>query len=410
MIYSRQMTAIMFWLIVAMSSAHAAPTVVYGFDGTGQNEEYQSFENKSNVWWFLQSHRSSDESVKPVYAAGVGSVDRFKYGYRNIPGLITGSGGRDIVDSMYDDLVDNFKKGHTGIVLVGFSRGAALAREFANVIYERGNPLKYRKGKRPYGKPPTIKFMGLFDTVYSFGNPAGKVDLGYTKSIPLNVKAVAQAIAGLEKRNTFDLWSVHTSKSDYKNNPNPTGSINSGNYRIEKKFDAGHNEVGGVHKHRYNSYPALKWMIEQAREAGVRMAIPRSDSYGKGDEVDGSGNGIGKRQIYMSKKLKKVPAFTYKKAKKGCEGRQIYISGTRCYACPDGYKRFSPTRKMTHPEACTERGVSFGKKKKPAKYVWGANGCPKHQFKFKGYCMKCPEGTKRKHVAGIDSGYCKVIK
>lgn len=106
---------------------------------------------------------------------------------------------------------------------------------------------------------------------------------------------------------------------------------------------------------------------------------------------------------------KKVKAKKYKKAKRGCEGKQVYRSGTKCYACPEGYKRTSVTRKMTHPEACKERGVGFGKDKVKAKYVWGANGCPKHQFKYKGYCMKYPKGTKRIHVAGIDTGYCKVL-
>ncbi|HAI96903.1 MAG: hypothetical protein CL866_02635 [Cycloclasticus sp.] len=104
----------------------------------------------------------------------------------------------------------------------------------------------------------------------------------------------------------------------------------------------------------------------------------------------------------------KVKAKRYKKAKRGCEGTQVYRSGTKCYSCPKGYKRTSPTRKMTHPEACKERGVGFGKEKVAAKYVWGANGCPKYQFKYKGYCMKCPKGTKRIHVAGVDTGYCKV--
>lgn len=104
----------------------------------------------------------------------------------------------------------------------------------------------------------------------------------------------------------------------------------------------------------------------------------------------------------------KVKAKKYKKAKRGCEGTQVYRSGTRCYKCPEGYKRTSLTRKMTHPEACKERGVGFGKDKVAAKYVWGANGCPKYQFKYKGYCMKCPKGTKRIHVAGVDTGYCKV--
>ena len=104
----------------------------------------------------------------------------------------------------------------------------------------------------------------------------------------------------------------------------------------------------------------------------------------------------------------KVKAKKYKKAKRGCEGKQVYRSGTSCYACPNGYKRTSLTRKMTHPEACKKRGVGFNKEKKSAKYVWGANGCPKHQFKHKGYCKKCPKGTKRIHVAGLDTGSCRI--
>lgn len=101
----------------------------------------------------------------------------------------------------------------------------------------------------------------------------------------------------------------------------------------------------------------------------------------------------------------RVKAKKYKKAKRGCEGKQVYRSGTRCYKCPEGYKRYSPLRKMTDPQACTERG--WGKDTTRAKYVWGANGCPKHQFKYKGFCMKCPEGTKRIHISGVDTGYCK---
>jgi cytochrome c5 len=104
----------------------------------------------------------------------------------------------------------------------------------------------------------------------------------------------------------------------------------------------------------------------------------------------------------------KVKAKRYAKAKRGCEGKQVYRSGTQCFSCPAGYKRTSPTRKMTHPEACKERGVGFGKDKVAAKYVWGANGCPKYQFKYKGYCMKCPKGTKRIHTAGLDTGYCRI--
>ncbi len=103
---------------------------------------------------------------------------------------------------------------------------------------------------------------------------------------------------------------------------------------------------------------------------------------------------------------KKIAAVKIRKAKKGCKGKQIYLSSGACYACPNGYRRYSPTRKMTHPKACTERGL--GRDTIKAKYMWQANGCKKGQFKHKGYCKVCPEGSKRIHVAGLDTGYCKV--
>jgi len=124
------------------------------------------------------------------------------------------------------------------------------------------------------------------------------------------------------------------------------------------------------------------------------------------DDEDYSEEDYGEEE-YEEEAPKKVAAFKFKRAKKGCAGKQIYLSGGSCYACPKNYRRYSPTRKMTHPKACTQRGL--GTKKVKAKYMWQASGCPKRQFKHQGYCKACPEGTKRMHIAGLDSGYCKVI-
>lgn len=386
------------------SVSSEAPAVVYGFDGTGQNKLHG---DKTNVLHFLNAHRPSDSTIQNIYAAGVGTLKTNKYGLLNIPGLVTGAGGRELIELMYDELVKNFEKGHKGIVIVGFSRGAALSREFANVINERGDPIMYKSLKRPYGKPPTIMFMGLFDTVYSFGSPFGKTDLGYRKHIPSNVRFVAHATAGLEKRITFDLWSIHSSEDD---EGTQTGSIVGGDYRIEKEFKGGHDDVGGAEKNNFNGYKPLQWILEQGQKAGVALAIPSRSDYETfpGEEVDPIGKGKGERQVYFPKMPTGIPAIYYKDAKKGCEGKQVYLSGTKCYQCPDNYKRFSLTRKMTHPEACTERGIGLSKDKVPATYVWGANGCPRYQFKYKGICMKCPAGTKREHIAGIDNGQCKL--
>lgn len=383
-----------------MSAAFSSETVVYGFDGTGKNIKHNS---KTNVYHFLKAHSTKNKGGRDAYAGGVGTLSAKKYHLLNLPGSISGAGGKKIVNGMYDILVKNFKKGRKGIVLVGFSRGAALAREFAYVIKQRGDPLKYRKGKKPKGKAPDITFMALFDTVYSFGSPVGKTDLGYHKAIPSNVKAVAHATANLEKRNTFDLWSIHTNRK-YLNKT--TGSIKKGNYRAEKGFNGGHDDVGGAEEYNYYGYEPLQWVISEGKKAGVKLTLPDRKLFKKKLGQQPVGKGIGKRQIYFPKP-EKVPAINLGKAQKGCKGKQIYLSRGSCYSCPKGYKRYSPTRKMTHPKACTKRG--WGKQTVKAKYKWEANGCAKGAFKHKGYCKKCPAGSKRIHAAGLDTGYCKPL-
>ena len=388
-----------------MPAAFASTTVVYGFDGTGKNVRAGA---KTNVYHFLRAHQKANPGAKNIYAGGVGSLPGG--GLLNIPGKITGTGGRERVNTMYDKLVRNFKAGRKGIVIVGFSRGAALSREFAHVIQERGDPLQYRKGRKPKGKAPKIQFMALFDTVYSFGSPFGKGDVGYRKSVPSIVKSVAHATAALERRNTFDLWSIHTN-SRYLNKR--TGDIRKGNYRAERKFNGGHDDVGGAEKYNYFGYAPLMWVIDIAKKSGVNMSTPSKRLFKKERGQTPQGHGLGKRQIYFPKVQKALPAKVaakiLRKAKKtGCPGKQVYLSGGSCYSCPNGYKRYSPTRKMTHAKACTQRG--WGTKKVKAKYVSQVNGCRKGEFKHKGSCKKCPSGTKRIHAAGLDTGYCRVVR
>jgi len=84
-------------------------------------------------------------------------------------------------------MIQNFKAGDTEIVILGFSRGAALARAFANMICQRDDPLgegniAYDGRKAPIGvcqssgSPPRVKFVGLYDTVGSFGVPGNKTE------------------------------------------------------------------------------------------------------------------------------------------------------------------------------------------------------------------------------------------
>lgn len=395
-------------------SVLANGTVVYGIDGTGKSFDKN---DRTNVYHFMMAHRAANPGSYYEYAGGVGSRPGNNFNPLNWPSKLTGAGGKIIINQMYDKLVDHFKAGRKEIVLVGFSRGAALSREFAQLIQKRGDPLKYRKGKKPKGKAPKIKFMALFDTVYSFGLAAGKHDLGFKKAITSNVQAVAHATAKWERRNTFDLWSIHFDKK-YLNKT--IRSSKSGKSRAEKEFCAGHDDVGGALDKNYLGYAPLKWVISEARKAGLKIATPKARLFKKAtpqpdvSKEDGrcqenqvaDVKGKGKRQIYFPKRGK-VKAKVHKKAKNGCKGKQIYLSKGACYSCPEGFKRFSPTRKMTHPEACVKRGVGFGKTKIKGTYRWQVNGCPKNQFKHQGMCKSCPSGTKRQHIAGVDSGYCQ---
>ena len=92
----------------------------------------------------------------------------------------------------------------------------------------------------------------------------------------------------------------------------------------------------------------------------------------------------------------------------GCTGLDIYLSEGRCYQCPEGYKRAHPTNKMANnPRACKlkRRPNTYTKAKSP---VPMALGCPAGQFAHQGMCKSCPEGSKRNHVAGFDTGNCRV--
>jgi len=97
-----------------------------------------------------------------------------------------------------------------------------------------------------------------------------------------------------------------------------------------------------------------------------------------------------------------------------CKGKNLHYSKVKgvkaCYSCPSGYTRYSPTRKMDHKKACTVRKVGKNKYAKAKKVGNLVRKCGKGQFKYKGSCSSCPSKTKRKHVAGLDSGYCKVEK
>lgn len=227
---------------------------LYAFDGTWNKPS-----SYTNVRILFDAYSSNYKTYLP----GVGT----SWWTKQIGGG-TGAGARNRINDMYKRLVEIYNKKGEGenktIDIIGFSRGAASAREFANLVAEKGVPQKVDQiGKQ--GCPVRIRFLGLFDTVGSLGIPGNSVDIGYNMSIPQNVDTVRQATAEDEKRYFFPLTSVYSDVTE-KENAKPGDRI------FEKSFPGAHSDIGGgyIPEDRGDlSNRSLMWMWVEARKVGV---------------------------------------------------------------------------------------------------------------------------------------------
>ena len=196
---------------------------LYAFDGTGNVLEQQT-----HIGILAGAYRGRTEYEEGVGTNTHGPLDN------KIVGGITGAGGKARMESMYKRFQANYANGDKNVDIVGFSRGASLARAFANLLYTRGfiDPVT---GKCAQVK---IRFIGLFDTVGSFGAPGNGIDLGYNLDIPPNVKWVAHALARDEKRALFPLTPL--------NKPRPDQHF------FELAFPGDHSDIGGGHSELKN--------------------------------------------------------------------------------------------------------------------------------------------------------------
>jgi hypothetical protein len=110
-------------------------------------------------------------NTKMIYIEGVGTTEG---GENDNVGLAAGSGGAQRINDAIDKVLVEFKtypvkKNYKRIIDVfGFSRGAAMARDFINTFNERNGDLEklYKFG-----------FVGLYDTVGSFGSAGDNENL-----------------------------------------------------------------------------------------------------------------------------------------------------------------------------------------------------------------------------------------
>ena len=220
----------------------------YFFDGTWNNEASET--NVSVLYQLYRDQRGGES----FYTEGVGTggfIDR------NWSGL-TGYGTRSRVRRAHRRLQLNFEAGDTTIDVFGFSRGAAAAREFAWRVHTHGVNLRDGTIVRPQ-----IRFLGLFDTVYSMDWPvwpSASSDLGYNNGIAFNVQNVRHAIALDERRAGFGLTSIC-----------PSGGCRD-RTRIEEPFPGSHSDIGGGYsQNRGPANVVLLWMWTEARNLEVPL-------------------------------------------------------------------------------------------------------------------------------------------
>ena len=199
---------------------------IYAFDGTACTPS-----DLSNVFRMYDAY----DSRHKFYATGPGTRGTW---FSKLIEAITGHGGKDRVNDAFEIWKYWQFRGSRETIVIGFSRGAVIAREFANKICAEGG---------------TVDFLGIYDSVGSFGNPLNMTDKGYRKSIPSGVQRCAHALSIHEDRFTFRAIRANLAEG------------NTHTDLEEFWFPGVHSDVGGILKPGLGA-TALSWMYEQASQ------------------------------------------------------------------------------------------------------------------------------------------------
>ena len=234
------------------------------FDGTGNNKD-EGEESMSNVARLYELYKTDDASLK-LYIKGLGtsSAGEIDFGDGNLVGKAFGSGfglgGQKRVEYALEQVrsfADSVEE--TDVIelsLFGFSRGAALARHFTNVL--------------DTVPKASVKFLGLFDTVGSFGIPGDESNAGLDLSVREDkVQNVYHLTSFNELRKNFDLVSIK---------PAPDSILPE--KFVEEEYPGVHADIGGGYSNKdehnnSNNFLALIYlekMYGAAASQGLKFA------------------------------------------------------------------------------------------------------------------------------------------
>lgn len=242
---------------------------LYAFDGTW-NEQHDAgvYGVNTNVVEFARAYDGRKAVVQKPEEEGGPSVrdDFYVSGVGTRHGTLgkwlggaLGFGGRDRISEAKKAVADHFAKGDEIIDVIGFSRGAALALHFTNVL--GGETFRTRQGQKV---KPQVRFLGLWDVVAAFGIPIDlgpirfqRINIGYKLKLADHVTYCFHAVALDERRDAFRVTRVDNG------------------YQVW--FRGVHSDVGGGNQNAKLSNIALAWMLRKAAGAGLPVNAAFAD-------------------------------------------------------------------------------------------------------------------------------------
>ena len=233
---------------------------LYAFDGTWNSEkDAGEYGKNTNVVRFKDAYARTK-----FFYQGVGT----KHGiFGKIAGGAFGVGGRERIEDAKRDLAKQLVEGDRNIDIVGFSRGAAIAVHFANVLADEGVRVN-----GVIEKPP-VRFLGVWDVVAAFGIPINlgfnfnRINLGYKLGLSKAVKYCYHALALDEARQAFR-----------------PSRLQGG---CEVWFRGVHSDVGGGNDNHALNDITLRWMLRKAMASGLDMTAGCVEQFCTRINVDG---------------------------------------------------------------------------------------------------------------------------
>ena len=221
---------------------------LYAFDGTWQGDESPNMPDKTdtNVVQFLDAYQG-----KKAYMEGIGLRQGF---LGKVIGGLTGAGGRTRIREALQQLDQNVTSGDQTVDVVGFSRGAALALHFTNQVERR-----YPNAE--------IRFVGLWDTVASFGIPGNLINLGWQLTLADSAKRCYHIMALDERRSAFPITRIRGRRNRVI-----------GDDRLQEIWFRGvHSDVGSWINPPLNNI-SLCWLLNRALADGLPIDVEKIES------------------------------------------------------------------------------------------------------------------------------------